>query len=151
MTDPTWITPADPATPVARSVLEWLYLKSQADELVARANLARDAVTRAVCASDKAVADDRGHLWLDLDSPLRVGESVYTAIKREKRVTRLPSEQRAEEFAEKHDLVERLFPMRPVFNEAELYVLYQEGLISEVELDDLYDVRTTWALKAVAA
>lgn len=151
MEDPTWITPSDPVSPVTRTVLEWLYLKSQADDLVARANQARDSVTRAVCASDKVQADDRGHLWLDLESPLRVGEHTYTAIKREKRVTKLPNEQRAYELAEAKDLIGRLFPMRPVFDESELYVLYQQGLLTEVELDDLYDVRTTWALKAVAA
>lgn len=151
MEDPIWITPSDPASPVARTVLEWLYLKTQADELVARTNQARDNVTRVLCASEKAVTDDRGHLWLDLDAPLRIGEATYSAVKREKRVTKLANEQRAYDFACEKNLLTRLFPERPTFDEAELYVLYQQGLITEIELDDLYDVRTTWALKAVAA
>lgn len=150
MTDPTWDVSSDPQPSLARSVLTWLYLKSQADELVARANQARDRVTSAVRDSAEAYLDDRGHLYLDLDQPLTVGERTYAAVKREKRITRIASEERAHELAAARGLLARLFPTRPVFDEQELYVAYQEGKITEEEIDALYDEKISWALKAVA-
>lgn len=151
MTDPVWDTSSDPQPSLTRSVLTWLYLKSQADELVARTNQARDRVTAAVRDSGDAYLDDRGHLYVDLDRPLTVGETTYTAVKREKRITRTANEDRAHELAEQLGLLDRLFPDRPVFDEQELYVAYQEGKISEEEIDALYDIKESWALKAVPA
>jgi hypothetical protein len=149
VSDPTWDTSSDPKPTLTRSVLTWLYLKSQADELVARTNQAKERVTRAVRDSADAYLDDRGHLYVDLDEPLTVGETTYAAVKREKRITRTANEDRAAELAEKLGLTDRLFPSRPVFDEQELFVLYQDGLLTEAQIDDLYDIRENWALKAV--
>jgi hypothetical protein len=149
MSDPIWDTSSDPQPSLARSVLTWLYLKTQADELVASANKARDRVTQAVRDSADAYIDDRGHVYLDLDDPLTVGETTYSAVKREKRITRIANQTRAYDLATRLGLVDRLFPPTPVFDEQELFVAYQEGVISEEEIDGLYDVKESWALKAV--
>lgn len=149
VSDPTWDTSSDPKPTLTRSVLTWLYLKSQADELVARTNQARDRVTAAVRDSGDAYIDDRGHVYVDLDEDLTVGETTYGAVKREKRVTRIANADRAYELAVELKLEARLFPPVPTFDEQELFVAYQEGLISEEEIDALYDVKETWALKAV--
>lgn len=151
MSAPIWETPTRPQSTITRSVLEWLYLKNQADELVALANQARDRVTREVCNSAGSYFDERGHRYLDLDKPLTVGETTYGAVKRERRVTRIANPDRAHDLAAELGLVDRLFPPTPTFDEQELFVVYQEGGITEAQIDELYDVKESWALKAVPA
>lgn len=146
---PSWETPAEAVPSILRRTLEWLHVKRQADQLVARANQLRDEVTKVVRDSQDAYVDDRGNLFLDLPKALTVGETTYGAIKREKRITRFPNEDRIRELAERTGTLDRLFPSQPVLDEQELYVLYQEGLITEQDIDGSYDVKESWALKAV--
>lgn len=138
----------DPVPSRTRKVLEWLYVKGQADALVARANQLRDEVTAHV--RDHGQPDDKGNVFLDLDQPLTVGEKTYGAVKREMRVKRTANEDRLMALAEQIDAVDRLFPKKPVMDLEELYVLYQEGLVTESDIDGVFDTDTSWALKAVA-
>lgn len=151
MTAPTWDATADPKPPFLRIALAWLYYKREADIAVARANKAREVVAQQVRDSPDAYLDGRGHVFLDLPEQLTVGDTTYAAIKREKRVTRSVDQDRAWDLAKARGVFERLFPLKPTFDEQELYVLYEEGLITEQEIDRLFDVKETWALKPVAA
>lgn len=138
----------DPVPTWSRQALEWLYVKSQADALVARANQLRERVTATV--RDRGYEDDKGNVFLELDQPLNVGGKTFTSVKREMRVKRTPNDDRIMELAQRVGAVDRLFPLKPVVDVEELYVLYQEGLVSESDIDGVFDSETSWALKAVA-
>lgn len=138
----------DPVPSRTRTILEWLYTKGHADGLVARANQLREQVTAHV--RDFGFEDDKGNVFLDLDQPLTVGAKTYGSVKREMRVKRTANEERLMALAEQVDAVDRLFPRKPVMDLDELYVLYQEGLITESDIDGVFDTDVTWALKAVA-
>lgn len=148
MPAPTFEPLTDPVPSTARQILEWLYVKSQADAAVARANKLREGVTALV--REEGYTDDKGNVFLDLEQPLTVGEKTYSAVKRELRVKRIPNEERIRELAERVGALDRLFPLKPVVDVEELYVLYQEGIVSETDIDSVFDTDSSWALKAVA-
>ena len=147
---PTWESTREPVPQTLRRVLEWLYVKNQADQLVARANQLREEVTKTVRDSADAYADDRGNVFLNLPERLTVGDKTYEAVKRERRILRIANEDRIRILADRTGTTDRLFPPQPVLDEQELYVLYQEGLITEADIDGSYDIKESWALKAVA-
>lgn len=148
MPAPTFEPLADPVPSTVRQILEWLYVKSQADAHVARANRLREGVNALV--REEGYTDEKGNVFLDLEQPLTVGEKTYGAVKRELRVKRLPNEERIRELAERVGALDRLFPLKPVVDVEELYVLYQEGIVSETDIDSVFDTDSSWALKAVA-
>lgn len=138
-----------PVPSTARQILEWLYVKSQATELTARANKLRDLVDAAI--EQGSYTDDKGNVFYDLDRPLTVGEKTYGAVKRELRVKRVPNEERVMALALRVGAYDQLFPLKRVMDPDELYVLYQDGVISESDIDGVYDSQESYALMAVKA
>lgn len=133
---------------LAEQLRTWVYLKAQVDRTTAQLNQLRDKISEHV--ERYGAIDESGHLRLAIGQAFEFAGRRYEGIKRERRVTRTVSEQRAQELAERKSLTGRLFPVRPVFDPDELYVLYQEGLVTEREIDDLFDVKVTWAFKPEA-
>lgn len=152
---PTWHSDPETAQRITRSTLEWLHAKVQTKAMSARANRLRDELDQFVAVA--GYADDKGHIYLDLPTPLEVGGTKVGALKREKRISRTANIERIGELADRVDaehpdahLRERLFPLRPVLDEDELYVAYQDGLVSEADIDDVFDAKVTWAFTVAA-
>lgn len=140
--------PFDPIIPLFR---EWALLKPELDRLATRRNELRDKVARAV--EERGYRDHKGSQYIDLPFPIDAGGVSYARIKRERRVAISPDIERAEEItrARGEGIYARVFPLRPAFDQDELYVLLQEGLISEADMDAIFVQHESYAFKGLAS
>lgn len=137
--------PIDPVVPTFR---EWMVLRAQYNDVAARMNHARDAVVAAVAA--RGYQDHKGNQFIDLPFPLTVGETTYSRIKRERRVSIVANEDAAERITFEKGVYERAFPPVRSLDAEELYVLHQEGVLSQAELDEIFEPRESFAFKGTA-
>ncbi|MBD0734085.1 hypothetical protein BGM09_01240 [Streptomyces sp. CBMA29] len=111
-------------------------------------NLLRDSINRDVEA--RGVRDHKGNQFIDLPFPLTVGDTTYSRIKRERRVTVIADDDAAERITRAHGCYDRAFPPVRVLDPEELYVLHQEGRLGQEELDEIFQPRETFAFKGVS-
>ncbi|MGW3273918.1 hypothetical protein ACWDFH_20960 [Streptomyces kronopolitis] len=139
-------TPFDPVIPTFR---EWAMLKAQQTDLTTRMNRLRDKVAAAVQA--RGYADHKGSQYIDLPFPIPVGDSEYIRIKRERRVSVTADEEAAERIlkAKSPELYRRAFPPVPTLDADELYVLLQEGALTEEEMDQIMVQKETFAFRGL--
>jgi hypothetical protein len=90
--------------------------------------------------------DDRGSLVIEFDDPITIEGVTYTGIMNQRRASEYLDTDKVEKLAVNKDLRERMVHMEEVWDYDEIYVLYQEGLITEEEFDWLMDVTEQWAL-----
>jgi hypothetical protein len=130
-----------PVDDVTREVLEYQTLKQQIDDLDKRAKVLRDSLMEVV----KVVgdADDKGHLWMELDEEINGVRSVLA----EKRVSQSLNEERALEIIEERGLTERCTQMVRVVDHDEVMACLYEEALSEADLDEMFDRKITWALR----
>lgn len=140
--------PFDPVIPLFR---EWAALKPEAERIIARRNELRDKVARAV--EERGYRDHKGSQYMDLPYAIQAGGINYLRIKRERRVTISPDIDRAEEItrAKGEEVYARVFPMRPAFDPDELFVLLQEGIIAEDDMDAIFVQHESYAFKGMAS
>ena len=95
--------------------------------------------------------DEKGHRYLYFQNPIRVGGKIVKGLKREKRVSQAFDTEVAEEILTKHGLLERAQVTETIvsLDQNEVYVLNQEGLISDEELDAMIVSSETFAFKPV--
>lgn len=93
--------------------------------------------------------DERGSRWFRFEEPLysRDGTKVYTAIKRERRVSRVLSHDRAEAWLTENKLIQSCTRLEPVFDEDLMLSLNFQGTIPDDVLDSFYDENESWAFK----
>lgn len=127
---------------------QWATLKHQGDLIAERLKGLRDDLMGAI---DKAgLTDEKGSKYLNLKVPLIHEGKVYRTLKKERRVSERLDETAAEALLAKKGLLERCQKTVVVFDPDELYVLNQEGLLTDDELDSLIDIKETWAFKPQA-
>lgn len=138
--------PFDPVIPTFR---EWAMLKAQQTDLTTRMNKLRDKVSAAVQA--RGYADHKGSQYIDLPFPIPVGESEYVRIKRERRVSIVADLEAAERItrARGDQIYRRAFPPVPTLDADELYVLLQEGALTEEDMDEIMVQRETFAFRGL--
>ncbi|MGW3153690.1 hypothetical protein [Streptomyces sp. NPDC001089] len=140
--------PFDPVIPVFR---EWAVLKAQVTEQTSRLNRLRDKVATAV--EQRGYTDHKGSMYLDLPFPIPAGDNEYIRIKRERRVSVTADEEAAERIlkAKGPALYRRAFPPVPTLDVDELYVLLQEGALTEEEMDSIFQQRETFAFRGLTS
>ncbi|MFD9815108.1 hypothetical protein [Streptomyces sp. NPDC059080] len=140
--------PFDPVIPTFR---EWAKLKAQQTELTTRMNKLRDKVAAAVQA--RGYADHKGSQYIDLPFPIPVGESEYVRIKRERRVSIVADTDAAERITRSRgeNVYRRAFPPVPTLDADELYVLLQEGELTEDDMDQIMVQRETFAFRGLTS
>ncbi|MEW1922289.1 hypothetical protein [Streptomyces sp. NPDC088360] len=138
--------PFDPVIPTFR---EWAVLKAQQTELTSRMNKLRDKVAAAV--QTRGYADHKGSQYIDLPFPIPVGDSEYVRIKRERRVSIVADLEAAERItkARGEHVWRRAFPPVPTLDADELYVLLQEGALSEEDMDQIMVQRESFAFRGL--
>ncbi|MFF1693154.1 hypothetical protein ACFVXC_05930 [Streptomyces sp. NPDC058257] len=140
--------PFDPVIPTFR---EWAKLKAQQTELTSRMNKLRDKVAAAVQA--RGYADHKGSQYIDLPFPIPVGESEYVRIKRERRVSIVADTEAAERITRDRgeNVYRRAFPPVPTLDADELYVLLQEGVLTEDDMDQIMVQKETFAFRGLTS
>ncbi|MFH9731898.1 hypothetical protein [Streptomyces sp. NPDC017260] len=140
--------PYDPVIPIFR---EWAALKAQVTDETSRLNKLRDKVAAAV--EKRGYTDHKGSQFLDLPFPIAAGESEYVRIKRERRVSVVADTDAAERITKSkgENIYRRAFPPVPTLDADELYVLLQEGHLTEDEMDEILVQKETFAFRGLSA
>ncbi|MFE6745927.1 hypothetical protein ACFVGM_08760 [Kitasatospora purpeofusca] len=147
MTEPTDDAPDfDPIIPVFR---EWAILKQQSDSLIRQQNHLRDRVIAAV--EERGYRDHKGSQFIDLPYPLPVGDIEYVRIKRECRTSIVADHDAAEEITRERGVFDRAFVLVPSLRPDELYVLLQEGILSESDMDRIFTKKSTYAFRGLTS
>jgi len=96
-------------------------------------------------------ADEKGHRYLYFKDPINVGGKKYAGVKRERRVSTLFDEDTAEQILTQRGLLEQCQRVvtTTVLDQDEIYVLNQEGKISDAELDSMFSENESFAFKPV--
>jgi hypothetical protein len=128
---------------------QFLALKFQETEIVTRKNKLRDEVSVHVDAHGDL--DEKGSKFWKLDPPIEVNGQKFTEVKRERRVSTTLDSEKAEELAAAKGIRDRIFKQvtTEVLDQDELFVLNQEGVISDEELDGLFVETESFAFKPI--
>lgn len=152
----TTITKRQPATATARraaqptfdlmaTAIDLITNKARAAELTKRAGKARDVLIKYV-EKHAQIEDEKGSQFLTLPEPFEFGGSTYTSLKREKRSSQVFLEDEAEALVRAKGLWEQATTTITVLDQDKIFILNQEGKISDDEIDELFDEKVAWAL-----
>ncbi|MFE9412357.1 hypothetical protein ACFYN0_26715 [Streptomyces sp. NPDC006704] len=100
---------------------------------------------------DFGVQDHKGSYILDLPRAYEVAGKKFTGLKYQRGSSRTADAAKAEQLAKEKGLLDRLFPATPTFDPQEVYVAFQEGLLTEEEVDLIFPEKTTWSFVRVGA
>jgi hypothetical protein len=99
--------------------------------------------------------DDRGNRYYDFTEPLFIGGTAYAGLQAQRRVYSEIDIGATEHLLRRlgTDPFDRVFRQVTIrqFDEDALYMLNQEGLVSDEDLDSLLIEKESWALVAVKA
>ena len=86
--------------------------------------------------------DDKGHLVVELDD-----DSLgVTQVVHQRRVSKTLDIEIAKSILDSKGLSDRCITMVPVLDENEIMLAYQDGLITEEDIDTMFPAKVTWAL-----
>lgn len=140
-------TPAPKPTPknIVAWFRQWLEIKTQTDVLAKRQKELRDWLCGAI--EETGYADDKGSLYLELPEEV----DGFAGLKYECRVSQSLSEDRAMALIKSKGLEKRCIVLVPEIDQEEIYKAHYEGLISQEELDGIFDTNTNYAFKQTKA
>lgn len=119
------------------------YIKLKSTETVLKARAEELRVTLMEKLDLEGEEDGSGNLLLDFDEPI----DGVVRLEKQRRSSRKVDEVAAETIIAQHQLTEELYETKLVLNEDALMAAFYEGKISEAELDEMFPVTTTWALR----
>lgn len=128
---------------VTSQIREYVKLKASMDGLEARQSELRKKLFAAI--EDKGFEDEKGNLQLELDESI---DGVYR-LEKQRRTKRTLDELRAESLLEELGLAGEVYEMKPVLNEDYLMAAFYEEKITEEQLEEIYPLSVTWALRTV--
>lgn len=132
---------ADPDD-INSQIREYIKLKQTVDELETRTSELRKVLFAEI--EQEGYEDDKGNLLLDLS-----GVEGFQRLEKQRRTSRKLNEAKAEEIAAELGLTDELFEMKPVLNEDALMAAFYEEKITEEQLEEMYPLVVTWALRTV--
>lgn len=135
---------------IARKAAQFIALRGEEKQVKERKETLRDSIKQWM--QNNAEVDHDGHQWFELPEPMTIGKETFTHLKNEKKVSTFINEQRLVELAQSKDVEDRVVKWQMVMmvDQDEIYVLNQEGIISDEELDSLFDENVVYALRPVA-
>lgn len=133
---------ADPDD-IKSQIAEYVKLKASEDLIKKRTAELRDVIFAQI--DEEGYEDDKGNHQLDLESAV---DGVYR-LEKQRRTKRTLNEETAEEILAELELTEEVYEMKPVLNEDALMAAFYEGKITDEQLDSIYPLTVTWALRTV--
>lgn len=118
---------------------DYLAMKSLADDTAARANEKKAEIIDVVHAL--GYEDDKGHIWLELDS--QVGD--YRAVQYQKRITKSLNQNVAEDVLNELGLYDECIKMVPTLDEDAIMAALYEGRLTEEHIDSMFPSKVVWA------
>lgn len=132
---------------IQQTAKQYLTLESEIEFLEERAFKLKAELKAAV--ADFGTEDERGHKYLKLPAPITVNGETFGRFKNERRTRKSLNEARVWELLYAKNLEERCTTTITVIDQDELFACLYEGLISEDEIDSLYDITTSYAFEPV--
>ena len=126
---------------LGREILEYQVLKQQIDDLDKRAKVLRDSLMESTKILGES--DDKGHLWMELDEEI----NGVRALLAERRVSQSLNEERAQQILEERGLLERCTKTVRVVDHDEVMACLYDELVTEADVDEMFDNKITWALR----
>lgn len=133
---------ADPDD-IKSQIREYVKLKASEDMIKKRTAELREVIFAEI--DQDGYEDDKGNHQLDLDEDV---DGVYR-LEKQRRTKRVLNEARAEEIITELKLNEELYEMKPVLNEDALMAAFYEDKITEDQLEEMFPLSVTWALRTV--
>lgn len=133
---------ADPDD-IKSQIREYVKLKASEDMIKKRTAELRDIIFAEI--DQDGYEDDKGNHQLDLEEAI---DGVYR-LEKQRRTKRVLDETKAEELISELGLNEELYEMKPVLNEDALMAAFYEEKITETQLEEMYPLNITWALRTV--
>jgi hypothetical protein len=124
-------------------IREYVKAKSVIEIMDSRTKMLRDKLFARM--EEEGQEDANGNLQLFLPDVI---EGV-TRLEKQRRASRKLNEARAEEIANELGIYDDLFEMKPVLQEDSLMAAFYEGKLTEDQLDEMFPVNVTWALRTV--
>lgn len=128
-----------------RKATEFINLREELQQVTARKEQTRDWLKQRL--QNSGYVDHDGNQWFDLPD----GYGEYRHLKNEKKVSTTINVERLKNLALDKGVEARVIRKEviEVIDQDEIYVLYQENIITEEELDSLFDEKVTYALNVV--
>lgn len=130
---------------------QFLALKFQETEITSRKNKLRDEVAAHVDAVGEP--DEKGSLFWKLTPPIEINGQKFVEVKRERRVSTSLNEDATQELVASKgaEILARVYkPVTEIrLDQDELYVLNQEGVLTDAELDGLFEENESFAFKPI--
>jgi hypothetical protein len=133
---------ADPDD-IKSQIREYVKLKASEDMIKKRTAELREIIFAEI--DQDGYEDDKGNHQLDLEEEV---EGVFR-LEKQRRTKRVLDETKAEEIVSELGLTEELYEMKPVLNEDALMAAFYEEKITEYQLEEMYPLNVTWALRTV--
>lgn len=133
---------ADPDD-IKSQIREYVKLKASEDMIKKRTSELREIIFAEI--DQDGYEDDKGNHQLDLEEAV---DGVYR-LEKQRRTKRVLDETKAEELISELGLTEELYEMKPVLNEDALMAAFYEEKITEDQLEEMYPLSVTWALRTV--
>lgn len=138
-----------PESDFNRKAAQWALIKDRVETQKTLLDSLKDDMVEDL--KEFGVRDDKGSYVIDLGRSYDVAGKSFTGLKYQKGTTRIADEDTAERLGKEKGLYDRLFPPQPVFDAQEVYVLFQEGLLTEEEVDEIFPEKVTWSFVRVGA
>jgi hypothetical protein len=134
---------------IARKASQFLFLRNEEKVIRTRKEQERDAIKQWM--QNNAETDHEGHQYFYLPETVNIGGEKFNKLKNERKVSRYISEEKLIELAEEKGVRDRVVKVIEieVVDQDELYVLNQEGIISDEELDNVFEEDVKFALVPV--
>ncbi|WP_274916922.1 hypothetical protein [Streptomyces sp. WZ-12] len=141
------LTASTPESDFNRKAAQWALIRDRVEAQNRVLDGLKDAMVTDL--KNHGVKDDKGSFVIDLGTSYEVAGKSFSAMKYERSVRRAADENVAEELAQKKGLLDRLFPRQRMFDPDEVYVLLQEDLLTEDEVDAIFPEHESFRLVRV--
>lgn len=137
-----------PGSAIVSKLLQFLVLKDEEKTTKFRLDSLKKELTQWV--AEHGETDDKGHRNFVLPAPLDYDGKAYTGFQQQRRVSQSFDTEVAEKLLKDKDLWERATVVVREIDQNEVYVLNQEGLLTDDELDSLFAERETFAFRPIS-
>lgn len=128
---------------LASQVREYVRLKASIDMMESRSKELREKLMAELDQSGEE--DDKGNVMLDLG----FDADGVVRLEKQRRSSRKLNESKAEEIIEAAGIGDDVYEMKRVINEDALMSAFWEEKITEEQLDEMFPVTVTWALRTL--
>lgn len=133
--------------PIERQAVEFLTLKRESDLIGKRMTDIKKSIMEVLANQEET--DEKGSKFYGLSKPIESGGKTYTTLKRERVLTQMVDEDEAETILTKKGLYDECLVLEPRLDHDKVYALYQEGKISEAEIDRIFTYKESFRLQTL--